>query len=104
MTGSGQSAPGPILLKKSACQSEAEFPSNSLTPLGILVQISNLQMINGMNEKIKRTDIYIKPDVQKYSVISFDKGKEIIKKGEEASFIVYEDLKKLVVKDNKDII
>jgi NTE family protein len=62
----------------------------------ILVQISNLQMINGMNEKIKKTDIYIKPDVQKYSVISFDNGKEIIKKGEEATFVVYEDLKKLI--------
>ena len=67
----------------------------------ILVQISNFQMINGMDEKIKRTDIYIKPDVQNYSVISFDKGKEIIKKGEEATFVVYEDLKKLIVKNNK---
>ena len=68
----------------------------------ILVQISNLQMINGMNEKIKKTDIYIKPDVAKYSVISFDKGKEIIKKGEEATFVVYEEIKKLV-KNNKYI-
>jgi NTE family protein len=67
----------------------------------ILVQISNLSMIEDMKEKVRKTDIYIKPDVEKYSVISFDKGKEIIKKGEEAAFAVYEQLKTLAEKDNK---
>jgi NTE family protein len=34
------------------------------------------------NEKnIEQTDIYIKPDITEYGVISFDKGKEIIKRG-----------------------
>ncbi len=61
----------------------------------ILVQISNLQMANGMKDKIKKTDIYIKPDIKDYSVISFDEGKEIIKKGEEAAFAVYEQIKEL---------
>jgi NTE family protein len=41
------------------------------------------------------TDIYIKPDISQYGVISFDKGKEIIRKGEEATFAVYEQLKKV---------
>lgn len=65
----------------------------------ILVQISNLSMIEGMKDKVKRTDIYIKPAVEKYSVISFDKGKEIIKKGEEAAFQVFEALKEVAQKN-----
>jgi NTE family protein len=43
----------------------------------------------------KVTDIYIKPDIEKYSVLSFNKGKEIIKIGEEAGFSVFEQLKSL---------
>jgi NTE family protein len=61
----------------------------------ILVQINNLNSIQKMKENIKRTDIYVKPDISDYGVISFDKGKEIIKKGEEAAFAVYEQLKPL---------
>jgi NTE family protein len=61
----------------------------------ILVQITNLDMIKVMKDKQKLTDIYIKPDVSNYGVISFDEGREIIKKGEEASFGVYEQIKKL---------
>ena len=59
----------------------------------ILVQINNLHSIEKMKEKIKQTDIYIKPDILKYGVISFDDGQEIIKGGEEAAFAVYEKLK-----------
>lgn len=66
----------------------------------ILVQISNLQMANGMKDKIKKTDIYIKPDIKKYSVISFGEGKDIIKKGEDAAFEVYDKIKLLAQKDN----
>ena len=61
----------------------------------ILVQINNLHTIEKMKENIKKTDIYIKPDIRDYGVISFDKGQEIIKKGEEASFAVYEKIKLL---------
>lgn len=58
----------------------------------ILVQITNLQSIERMKDKIQDTDIYINPDVKDYGVISFDKGKEIIRKGEEAAFSVYEKI------------
>ncbi len=61
----------------------------------ILVQITNLDMIKVMKEKQKLTDVYIKPDVSDYGVISFDEGRNIIKKGEEAAFSVYEQIKKL---------
>jgi NTE family protein len=59
----------------------------------ILVQISNLQMIESMKDKIIKTDMYIKPDISKYTVISFDQGQEIIKRGEEAAFACYEQIK-----------
>lgn len=62
----------------------------------ILVQISNLQMIDKMKAKVKRTDIYIKPDISNFSVISFDDGISIIKKGEEATLAVIDQLKALV--------
>ncbi|TDO98426.1 patatin-like phospholipase family protein [Flavobacterium sp. 245] len=62
----------------------------------ILVQITNLQSIEKMKSKVKDTDIYIKPDIRDFGVISFDKGEEIVRKGEEATFAVYEKIKSLV--------
>lgn len=62
----------------------------------ILVQITNFSMIERMKTNVKKTTIYIQPDIKSYTVLSFDKGKEIILKGEEASFAVYEKLKKWV--------
>ncbi|WP_333599635.1 patatin-like phospholipase family protein [Flavobacterium sp.] len=62
----------------------------------ILVQITNLDMIKKMKEKVKITDIYIKPDISNYGVISFDEGQEIIKKGEEAAMLQMDEIKKLV--------
>lgn len=64
----------------------------------ILVQISNLQMIQRMNEKAALTDIYIKPDITNFGVISFDEGQEIVKKGEQAAYAVYEKLEALAEK------
>jgi NTE family protein len=66
----------------------------------ILVQITNLQSIEKMKKKVKDTDIYIKPDISNYRVISFDKGAEIIRKGEEAAFGVYEKIKALADENN----
>ena len=66
----------------------------------ILVQISNMQMIEKMKEKIKQTDIYIKPDVSGFNVISFDQGEDIIKTGEEATFAVFEQIKALADENN----
>jgi NTE family protein len=67
----------------------------------ILVQITNLQMIESMKEKVKLTDIYIKPDISNFSVISFDQGKEIIEKGEEAAENYLDKFKKLALPNFK---
>jgi len=61
----------------------------------ILVQITNLDMIKSMQEKKKITDIYIKPDISNYGVISFNEGQKIVKKGEEATMLELEKLKLL---------
>ena len=61
----------------------------------ILVQITNLQMIEKMKQKVALTNIYIKPDINDFGVISFDEGQQIIKKGEEAALKQYDAIKKL---------
>jgi len=61
----------------------------------ILVQITNLHSIEQMKNKIKGTDIYITPDIKNFGVLSFDRGREIIQRGEEAAFAVYEKIKTL---------
>lgn len=58
----------------------------------ILIQISNMGMIEKMEDKRKKTDIYIKPDISGFNVISFSQGSAIIKKGEDAALEVYEQL------------
>ncbi|MFL9845233.1 patatin-like phospholipase family protein [Flavobacterium rhizosphaerae] len=64
---------------------------------GILVQINNYQMIKKMEGKRKATDIYIKPDISDFSVISFNDGGAIIDKGEEAARKIIDTLKTLGV-------
>ncbi|MQP23866.1 patatin [Flavobacterium sp. LMO8] len=49
----------------------------------VLAQINNFSMIEKMEGKQKITNIYIKPDIKGYTVIAFDKGKEIIEKGKD---------------------
>jgi NTE family protein len=51
----------------------------------ILLQISNYRAIENMKAKRKLTDIYIKPDISGFTVLSFDEGKTIIKNGEDAA-------------------
>ena len=65
----------------------------------ILAQITNLQSTDKMKRKIKDTDIYIKPDIKEFSMISFDKMQNIIRRGEEAAFVVYKKLEKYAVKE-----
>ncbi len=61
----------------------------------ILVQISNFGMVSRMDNKKNTADIYIKPDISSFSVISFDKGRQIIDKGEKAALEVIDQLEKI---------
>ncbi|MCX7551111.1 patatin-like phospholipase family protein [Xanthomarina sp. F2636L] len=51
----------------------------------ILLQINNYRTINDMKVKSKKTDIYIKPDITDFTVVSFSDGREIINNGEKAA-------------------
>ncbi|MFD0701382.1 patatin-like phospholipase family protein [Myroides pelagicus] len=61
----------------------------------LLLQISNFSTIRQMNEKKPFTDVYIKPDITGYSVVSFDSGDVIIKRGEEAAEKVIDQLREI---------
>lgn len=61
----------------------------------IMLQISNFRTIEAMKKKKELTDIYIRPDIKRFSVIGFDEGEEIIKEGEEKARIQLKELKKI---------
>ena len=51
----------------------------------VLVQINNYRTIEEMTEKRKKTDIYINPNIDQFTVVSFDDGRKIINAGEAAA-------------------
>ncbi|MFK7031673.1 patatin-like phospholipase family protein [Flavobacterium oreochromis] len=62
---------------------------------GILSQISNFSTLQNIEKKKQLIDIYIKPNINPYSVISFEEGKEIIQTGVDACQPYWEKLKSL---------
>lgn len=63
--------------------------------LNILNQIGNFRTIREMENKIALTDIYIKPDIRDYNVLSFERGGAIINSGEEAAKIKLPELREI---------
>ncbi|KAB1069865.1 patatin [Tamlana haliotis] len=61
----------------------------------VLFQINNFRTIEDMRLKVRKTDIYIKPDIMEFSVISFDEGQQIIDAGYESALTKVKVLKKL---------
>lgn len=61
----------------------------------ILVQISNMDMIAKMKEKRGMTDVYIKPDIRDFTVVSFSDGQDIIDRGEKAAHDKADELARL---------
>ncbi|MDT0294797.1 patatin-like phospholipase family protein [Mesonia ostreae] len=59
----------------------------------IMTQVNNFRTISDMKEKREKTDLYIKPNIADFSVLSFQKGEKIIKNGEEAAHLKLEELK-----------
>jgi NTE family protein len=51
----------------------------------IFGQISNFYTLSQMKNKQQLSNIYIKPEIKGYSVLSFENGKKIIKNGENAT-------------------
>ncbi|MDX1762153.1 MAG: patatin-like phospholipase family protein, partial [Christiangramia sp.] len=64
----------------------------------IMSQISNFRTINDMREKIPLTDIYIKPDISPFSVMSFEEGSAIIDSGRVAALEKRAEIEQLASK------
>ncbi|MCF8274233.1 MAG: patatin-like phospholipase family protein [Flavobacteriaceae bacterium] len=67
----------------------------------VLMQINNFRTINDMKTKVKKTDIYIKPNIKDFNVVSFSEGDQIIAKGAEAAISCLNSLDSLVSKQIK---
>jgi len=61
----------------------------------ILLQINNFRTVKDMVSKSAETDIYIRPDMQDYTVIDFERKLEIMQLGEAAAIGKADRLKKL---------
>ncbi|AXG68662.1 putative NTE family protein [Kordia sp. SMS9] len=68
---------------------------------GILTQINNFRTINDMKIKRTQTDIYIRPNINGFSVIDFDKGSELIDRGEAAGIVQLEALKAIAAQQQQ---
>jgi NTE family protein len=67
----------------------------------VLLQINNYRTVRDMVKKSKETDIYIQPNIEKYSVMAFDMGKKIVRSGEVAASDKYAELKELALRQNR---
>lgn len=55
--------------------------------LKILNQIVGFQMYQSLDEKYKKVDVLVQPNLKNYSVVSFDKIDEIMRKGDSVSLV-----------------
>ncbi len=81
--------------------------------MDIMTQISNFTIQNQMEQhKVESTTIYIKPNITKYNIISFDKAPEIYNEGylatkkylEQLKEIAKQQVQKPIQKINKDLL
>ncbi len=72
-----------------------------LSATEVLLQINNYRTVKDMVKKSKETDIYIQPNIEKYSVIDFALGKSIVRSGEVATSAKYAELKELAIRQNR---
>lgn len=69
----------------------------------IMNQISNFRTIRDMKTKRPLTDIYIKPDITPFTVLSFEEGNAIIKTGRVAALKSLPELEKFGLRTRKSI-
>ena len=65
------------------------------TATEVLLQINDFQMVKTMREKVRKTDIYIRPKIDDYSVLDFEKRDTLIRLGEEAARKSFTDMQSL---------
>ena len=73
-----------------------------LSATEILLQVNNYRTVSDMKQKKEKTDVYIKPEIEQYTVIEFNKSKEIIQSGVDAAKLNFEELQKIGTGSPKD--
>ncbi|GGK23734.1 patatin [Yeosuana aromativorans] len=68
----------------------------------ILLQINNYRTIRDMKVKSKKTDIYIKPDVGDYTLVSFSEGQKLVQLGGLAALKHSEALHQIAMHQSKE--
>ncbi len=72
------------------------FPRQQLkSGLDIMTQVNNFRTIKAMKTKRQQTDVYIRPDIKNFTVLSFDEGETIMKNGLTAALKQYSELQKI---------
>tara|TARA_B110000046_G_scaffold47527_1_gene52572 strand:- start:189 stop:2426 length:2238 start_codon:yes stop_codon:yes gene_type:complete len=74
---------------------------NLKTAIEILGQIGNYESIEVMKEKRNKTDIYIHPNINDYTVVSFDEKYEIIESGSKEALLFKNELIALAAQQKK---
>ncbi len=77
---------------------------NLKSAFDVLVQLNNFNSIKSMVDKRNKTDIYLDPNIDDYTVISFDDGGKIIKSGEEAGDKVMSQLEAVAARQKPHVI
>ena len=69
----------------------------------ILMQIAGFQMYNKWDEKIEKSDLYIRPELEEFSTFSFDKSEEIMRRGAIAAQKVEGEFKAIAARQKKGL-
>jgi NTE family protein len=87
-------------------QHELDSRENLSSATDILLQINKYHNVADMQNKSKRTEVYIKPKMEEYGVLDFDKRDAIISEGEIAAKKLLTELKALAEsqKEKKKVI
>ncbi|WP_136466552.1 patatin-like phospholipase family protein [Flagellimonas onchidii] len=67
----------------------------------ILLQINNYRTVNDMKKKVEKTDIYVRPDIDDFSVIDFDRSNEIMDSGSDAALKTNSKLEEVAQRQNQ---
>src|SRR5690606_35885168 len=68
----------------------------------MIMQIINFQMLQTMNNKKQATDIYIRPDITNFNVVSFGDGTKIVQNGIMAAEPFREQFRQIALLQEKD--
>jgi NTE family protein len=84
-------------------QDSLKTRENLKSVIEILGQINNYETIELMKEKRNKTDIYIHPNINDYTVVSFDEKNEIIQVGSKEALLFKNELIALAAQQKKHL-